>query len=115
MISNNEHLDPDLNELPPAMDAQYFIDKFSEIPDSEWRCDGFYGGDGEPKCALGHCGHRDIGLNKATAESNALYEAILKACPGGVTKLNDEPSEKFPQLTPKARILAALELSKTLC
>lgn len=97
------------------MDAQYFIDKFSAIPDDQWRCDGFYGEDGEPRCALGHCGLLGNLLNKATPESDALYEAILKVSPNGVTKLNDTPSENFPQLTPKARILAALELAKLLC
>lgn len=112
MISNNEHLDPDRNELPP-MDAQYFIDKFSAIPDSEWRCDGLYGGDGEPKCALGHCGLRDNTRNGETAETSAFYTVILNVCSRGVTNLNDCPIDGFPQTTPKARILAALELSKS--
>lgn len=46
---------------------------------------------------------------------NALYAVLSKAAPAGLVEINDGPFAGFPQATPKARILAALELAKTLC
>lgn len=44
----------------------------------------------------------------------ALYAVLSPVGNYGVTHINDSATEKFPQKTPKARILAALKLAKSL-
>jgi hypothetical protein len=89
-------------------DAIYFINKFSKITDELWGM-GFYNQDGVC-CALGHCGVTD-GYSPSndsfhTPEADALRGLFGI---GAVDYINDGLDNRYPQSTPKARILAALE------
>lgn len=58
-------------------DVDYFINKFSKIPEENWLT-GFLGEEGfGVHCALGHCGVH--GEYKETKESKALGELILNS------------------------------------
>ena len=94
--------------------ARYFIDKFSAIPHKNWATLVFMmpNENGTIQCcALGHCGARS-GIR--TKESVALEILFLKSPPNEVnwnsnpTEINDYKSCKFPQPTPKERIIEAL-------
>lgn len=79
----------------------YFIKKFEAIPERLW-ITGVYGSDyQEEHCAYGHCGVRAL---RDTLEGDAL-----RMLTGGLTvSVNDGASDKYPQCTPKERILAYL-------
>ena len=89
----------------------YFINKFSSIPDEKW-CEGEYDV-GYAKCAMGHCGYA---LEKAIAnisdgyseESKALQKLFNKTKTPAVEAINDGEYYQYQQDTPKERILAAL-------
>lgn len=83
---------------------QHFIEKFKAIPEDKW-ITGMYGTYGDKHCALGHCGQIS---GRSTLESSVLSRMF--ATRGmSVVNINDGPSPRFPQDTPKRRILAALE------
>jgi lambda repressor-like predicted transcriptional regulator len=84
-------------------DVDYFIKKFSTIPDDKW-CVGAFNNDAGCCCALGHCGHR-AGLR--TTEGIALG-ALFNGAALNIVAVNDRHSLLYTQDTPKARILAAL-------
>lgn len=88
-------------------DAQYFVDKFSPIPDEQWTT-GTYEDENGCKCALGHCGD---GSDTETFEGSALMN-IARAMLRDIVMINDRHDEDYLQLTPKARILAFLEDAK---
>lgn len=86
------------------MNASYFIKKFEAIPDNLWTIGDFeYAG---RKCALGHCG-TTAQMSFHTPEAEKLNRMFLRI---GLTAtvVNDGCCSKYPQITPKARILAAL-------
>ena len=94
--------------------AQYFIDKFTIIPDDKWATNVFFDETKDAYCALGHCGQRSA---IQTEEANGL--SILFGSTQ-VHHINDgfygyvEPKFKTAASLhfPKERILAALEVLK---
>lgn len=88
--------------------VDYFIDKFTTIPDSEW-CIGWFSDKEGRHCAYGHCG---VEVGNSTDESRALDRLFRKsdlALYDIIAEINDGRREEYHQSTPKARILAALE------
>ena len=89
-------------------DKQYFIKKFSAIPDELWMT-GVPHSEGKC-CALGHCGYRIEAMH--TEESQALMDLF-----GGffeITGVNDNSfcgseDKRRTEETPKARVIAALK------
>lgn len=93
----------------------YYLEKFSEIDESKWTTGEYESGDGCKHCAMGHCGAREINFTEIhTPESHHLIQLFVGAIgiPYTVGRVNDRPSELFPQTTPKRRILAALHYIK---
>ncbi len=92
-------------------DADYFIKKFSEIDEWHW-CIGVFTQEvlgGQLRCcALGHCGQRKVGYQ--TNESEYLIHVLQPI--GLPSMVNDGDDLRYPQPTPKARILAALKDAK---
>jgi len=93
--------------------AQYFIDKFSVIPDNRW-ITGYLGDSDEPDgehCALGHCGLRDSRdwTKEATSLNNLFRElGFLNKNPRAVVNVNDQSYDCPGESTPKERILIKL-------
>ncbi len=90
--------------------VEYFIKKFSKIPDSKWNVGDFISYDGKKKCALGWCGMKNVDpkeslFGKETKESTELENLLNNY----VADINDGRNPKYKQETPKARILAALK------
>lgn len=83
--------------------VDYFIAKFEAIPEEEWCVGEFELGD--KHCAFGHCGMR---TNVTSDEAEALNIIFTRSIGAFVTSINDSASNRYPQLTPKQRILAAL-------
>ncbi len=86
--------------------VDYFIQKFEAIPE-EWWCVTLYTR-GEQKCALGHCG---VSMKDDTEEGEALSYLFISNF-GMASTINDGGDSRFPQATPRARILAALQRIK---
>lgn len=80
-------------------DVDYFINKFSSIPEEKWCTDKFTDHD-KCYCALGFCGETD---RSHTEESEALILLIMNIVP-----INDGGHPIYQQPTPKQRVLAAL-------
>lgn len=76
--------------------AQYFIDKFSAIPDEEW-CTRQYTDSNGRHCAVGHC---------VNADERTGLGLLFDGTP--IPMINDGEEPRYPQETPRARILAAL-------
>lgn len=102
--------------------ADYFLRKFTSIPEELW-CIGNYTDPKDPckHCALGLCGAREKGPmvlgeyeEVHTAESHYLMMMVLSELgwPFTVSRINDRQTARFPQETPKQRILAALRYIK---
>lgn len=89
-------------------DVDYFIEKFSKIPENRWCKYLFKDGYGK-MCALGFCGETEI---KQTQESLKLRELFFINLNNHVGETNNSPNKLFPQKTPKGRILAALRMIK---
>ena len=98
-----------MSDTKPVYDADYFIAKFSAIPDENWGTQLYVNEKGQ-KCGLGHCGVKP-GLEKPP-EAVSLLNLFDSFLGQGVTGVNDYVSPWFPQETPKARILAALQAIK---
>lgn len=101
-------------------DAQYFIDKFEAIPDEKW-CTKTFANNKGAFCALGHCGaiigrYGDINTEESLALKNlfASFGADYDVQPISFLPswINDGKYKEFLQETPKARMLAALQLIK---
>lgn len=100
--------------------TQYFIDKFTAIPEENWFV-GNYVNPNNPNqcCALGHCNirpHNDLFFLESKADLEGKYLNILffKYLQINVTYINDDKFRViYKQSTPKARILAALNDIKT--
>lgn len=84
----------------PTYNAAYFIAKFSAIPDELW-CTKIYS-EGEKHCTLGH-----LGITNTVGMTDE-YKALLNLELGGAATITDGDNPRYPQPTPKQRILAAL-------
>lgn len=85
--------------------VDFFIDKFSKIPERKWIIGSYGSNDDGPHCAYGHCGARDIPFyigNEAMALAK-LFVGKLQP-----HEVNDGKDPVYQQPTPKERILAAL-------
>jgi hypothetical protein len=90
--------------------VDYFIRKFSAIPEYKWFVGDYSDGHLiDPKCcARGHCGKRRFGV--VCEEDDALlklfdFNLLNRQC---IAHINDGRDKNYPQPTPKQRILAAL-------
>lgn len=83
--------------------VQYFISKFEEIAEQSWVASTYK--DKDAYCALGHCG--ELASNELTRESSAL-ESLFDKNHLRVSLVNDGKCPKYPQGSPKQRVLAAL-------
>lgn len=92
----------------------YFIDKFSQIPEEKWTTEKYIDEQGRC-CAYGHCGQRgtDEQADFDTEEAEELHDLFWKQFNVDVATINDGCHEGFPQKTPKERILAALRFIKS--
>jgi hypothetical protein len=94
--------------------VDYFIDKFSKIPDSKWRTNSYnYNG---RCCALGHCGYT---WEKETNLGKVLERLVQNNLAVSIESINDGKNDgndyiPFKQKKPKARVLAALKKIKKL-
>jgi|GEM_PF-3535459 len=101
-------------QMGEKYDAAYFIRKFSAIPDEKWCVWAFRIGD--RCCARGWCG--TVYYSQPTAEDVVLGSvlAVEKGSPqercDTVGKINNGFDARYPQPTPRARILAALRDAK---
>lgn len=107
-------------------DVDYFIKKFSAIPDNLWITYSRSNGQGG-HCAHGWCDVQTVAqysgsFGKMTEEEKGLIDIATKyftwqplySLPErvsfrGFAYINNAPSDRYPQTTPKARVLAALE------
>jgi hypothetical protein len=99
--------------------VDYFIEKFSKIPDKFW-CKSYYTSYDqgiEKHCALGHCGFKceDDGGENTTKEGKALIKLIITKLRHAVSDINDGTYEEFVCMLgddPKTRIINALKMIK---
>ena len=93
-------------------DIDYFIAKFSAIPEEKW-CTGKFMNDTGQCCALGFCLPGYKGTAELDEENNTEFLSIQtifgKIKYKDITDINDRRSVGFKQPTPKQRVLAALE------
>lgn len=98
----------------PKFDLDYFITKFSAIPEDQWAI-GEFTDTHNPvaHCAFGHCG---CSVNNDSTDEGDTLDRLFRDHGLLVTAVNDADGSgkagPFHQLTPKARILAALESFK---
>lgn len=94
----------DASKLKTVADFKKF---FKAIPEEQWMTK-YYNNAGQTRfCALGHLGSGNV--TGVTSVGVRLQKMFRKAFGKfTVAKVNDHKSEAFPQPTPKARILAAL-------
>lgn len=92
--------------------TQYFIDKFTAIPDNKWYTGSFVNpSNTDQRCAFGHCHVVNFKENtlKENAEQqnlNKLFSIYLEL---SVVQVNDNLClNPYKYSSPKARILAAL-------
>lgn len=84
--------------------CDYFLAKFSAIPESAW-CTGMLYDNMGGHCAYGHCRVRHV--EEPTVEAEAL--ARLFGMRERLFEINDDYDPRYQQPTPKQRILAALQ------
>lgn len=93
-------------------DVFYFINKFKNIPEDQWTTGVFSLPRGKNRChcALGHCGMNSFNMPTAEANSLALvlYGNNNYVNLHNITNINDLMDQRYPQSSPKGRILAAL-------
>lgn len=83
--------------------VDYFIKKFTAIPDEKW-CVGHYINFDGQCCAKGLCGDReDINSPPEASALEGCFPAHISVC-----DVNDGELAEYQQATPRARILAAL-------
>jgi hypothetical protein len=87
-------------------DKQYFIAKFSAIPEELWTSGEDFNESTGKCCARGHCGIR--GKTSECEEGMALYRVFDSGPNTWPVDINDGHDKRYQQPTPKARILAAL-------
>lgn len=100
-----------------SYDVDYYIKKFTAIPERKWTTRVLNIAGTDICCALGHCGERIMGT---TMESRTLFSMFHKKLGVEVPTVNDGAPitmgySDVPYLgdTPRERILAALELIKS--
>lgn len=91
-------------------DVDYFIKKFTAIPEEDWAVEEFVTKDNK-RCVLGHCGVTDD-ADVLTVEAIVLSRLIYSNFDVLTVDINDGNRNDTEYLgnTPKKRILAALEL-----
>lgn len=106
------------------MNAQYFIDLFEPIPESEWGTGHYVSADGTKKCALGHCGMINIDSTPAALKRfhalSTLFALKLLSVPhvndghtyADSSQLSLVPAHSELGSTPKQRILTVLRRLK---
>lgn len=77
-----------------------FIAFYEAIPDERWYSGGWFSDptDASCKCALGHL----------SADSDSHWRLVELTRPGNVVQVNDGENPRYPQPTPKARVLEFL-------
>lgn len=98
--------------------AQYFIDKFTVIPEQNWGTNSYMHYNPyntlTKRCAMGHCGV-DTADQDWTEEAIALNELFKKHTGVTVIRINDDVNVPgFNSLSPKERVMTALEYIKKL-
>lgn len=90
--------------------AKEFFDFFSGIPDEKWCTGAIRNGEGQC-CAVGHVnGKANPGaLTDALNPSKNPEDSYGTANYRSPASINDGEDIRYPQATPKARILAALK------
>lgn len=90
--------------------AKMFHKKFSRIPSNKWCCHKLHNDQGQ-SCALGHTMPFDqFQESEETKQLCSVFSSShLFDGWGRIARINNYTSEQYPQPTPKARILAALE------
>lgn len=101
------------NETNTIYDVSYFIDKFEKIPESKWFTGALRDLNDTARCALGHCLGSKIqpyfnGYFQENEETTTLSKLIVKYLKIDTAHINDNNDDRYPQPTPRARILAAL-------
>lgn len=102
-----------MQEQKPVYDVDYFISKFSAIPEDKWTTGCLKDNRTGACCALGHCNadysYTALGAD-SSVEANNLRR-IFKVKQLEVPEVNDDMSGLYNHLgtTPKARIIAVLE------
>lgn len=94
---------------PEKYDAAYFIAKFEAIPEDCWTTEKFSDGTGRC-CAYGHLGARKGKPMMAIPDCEGLLDlsiGVTKSI-GTVVSANDGTTRRYPQPTPKQRVLAWL-------
>lgn len=95
-------------------DYDYFIQKFSAIPEERWTSGALFRDYENTACAIGHClpwGNHEAWKAKhseARALAKVLFGSDSDDSVGNIANINDGRFTGYPQHTPKARILAAL-------
>lgn len=97
----------------PKYNKAYFIAKFSAIPEEHWCVKAFTDPNNPVRhCALGHCDPEASVLEHSNNDEFEGLQALLRSRQFGTgvgwPAINDGHSQRFPQLTPKLRVLAAL-------
>src|SRR5689334_15882823 len=98
--------------MKTTYDVNYFIDKFSAIPEEDIGI-----GSTESHCGYYHCGYRhDYFGDEAYALTNlfAILNPLEDLRQMIFTRINDGCDRRYQQPTPKQRILAALYDIKTM-
>lgn len=88
--------------------VDYFIKKFEAIPERLWAV-GDIGKEGSPRCALGHCRPEVSELqDERCGLINLIHLLYGENIPCSLIDINNGYDPRYPQPTPKQRILAAL-------
>lgn len=90
--------------------VDFFISKFEAIPEEEWTT-GTQQNEIGQRCAFGHCmpeeircyGRLEFGFGHTTDEGIVLWKLLRSPA-----RINNGKDLRYPQPTPKQRILAAL-------
>lgn len=83
-------------------DVDSLIKKFEAIPENRWIIGSFCSPEG--KCALGHLGFGDITTYNMHIDTIRYLFSVAE-----IVEINDGSDRRYPQATPKQRILAAIE------
>ena len=88
--------------------VDYFIRKFSAIPEAKWTT-GIFRNQFGARCALGHCGVKEGDDQNLVSEAAALHRIAWDGKNKiSIVGVNDGYHPKYQQVTAKERILALL-------
>ncbi len=85
--------------------VDFFIEKFEGIPENRWIVGDYINDRG--CCAYGHCGMSGAFM-VLNDQARQLYEIFKGNVNNYPNYINDGHDKRYPQSTPKQRILAAL-------